>query len=392
MDNRQHERRRQGVHGLVTSLAVRGLLVAAVLLSLSCGIAGGLLRAGVVLPVPAASGWIGPAVAAHAFLMICTFMGTVIGIERAVAVKHRLAFTAPLASGLAGLVMLAGSPVAAAWLAVAAGAAFIAVNVIVVRRQRAPHTVLLLVGAFAWCIGNLLFAIDVPPAAALPWWFAFLVLTIAAERLEMTRLMRRRAGAAPALHALLVALLLGAALSVVSPAWGGLLYGAALVGLAAWLLAFDIARRTVKAQALSRYMAVCMLLGYGWLAAAGVAWAATSLGWPWRDLALHGLGLGFVFSMMLGHAPVILPALARVKLLFGPLFYLPLGLLHASLLLRLAGGPIDLRLLAAGAAGNALSIALFAATVAGSALAWRLKHPPASSSRSSSRHDTAAGH
>ena len=34
---------------------------------------------------------------------------------------------------------------------------------------------------------------------------------------------------------------------------------------------------------------------------------------------------GFVFSMMLAHAPVILPALARVKLLFGWLFYVPLG-------------------------------------------------------------------
>jgi hypothetical protein len=29
-----------------------------------------------------------------------------------------------------------------------------------------------------------------------------------------------------------------------------------------------------------------------------------------RDAALHGLGLGFLFSMMLGHAPVILPAVA----------------------------------------------------------------------------------
>src|SRR5688572_15351059 len=134
-------------------------------------------------------------------------------------------------------------------------------------------------------------------------WFSFLVLTIAAERLEMTRLMRRREGASQALHALLAAMLLGSAASAVSPLWGGLLYGASLVGLAAWLLCFDIARRTVMTGGLSRYMAVCLLLGYLWLAVAGVAWFATSMGRPYRDVSLHALALGFVFSMMLGHAP-----------------------------------------------------------------------------------------
>jgi len=77
--------------------------------------------------------------------------------------------------------------------------------------------------------------------------------------------------------------------------------------------------------------------------------AATSLGQPLRDAAFHALALGFLFSMMLAHAPVILPALARVKLQFGWLFYVPLALLHASLAVRLIGGRIDLSLLAAGA-------------------------------------------
>lgn len=372
-----------------STVAVRCLLPVAIVLSLVAGVAGGLLRAGVVLPERASGAWLSQAAVSHAFLMICAFMGTVIGIERAVAVKKRVAFAAPGASGIAGLLMLAGSPNVAAWLAVAAGLAFIAVNVLVVARQRAPHTALLLAGAVAWSVGNLLFATGAQPEAAVPWWFSFLVLTIAAERLEMTRLMRRREGASQLLHAVLAAMLLGSYVSAVSPLWGGLLYGASLFGLAAWLLCFDIARRTVMTSGLSRYMAVCLLLGYLWLAVAGVAWFATSMGLPHRDVALHALALGFVFSMMLGHAPVILPALARVKLLFGWMFYLPLALLHGSLVVRLVAGPVDLRWLATGAAGNALSILLFAATVAGAAIAWRVKHSP-----SSSRHDheAAAGH
>ena len=358
----------------MSTVIVRCIFLVAVVLSLLAGIAGGLLRAGVLLPEQVHGAWLGRAVISHAFLMICAFMGTLIGIERAVAVKRRICFAAPLASAAAGLLMLAGSPNAAAWLAVMAGLAFIAVNVLVVVRQRAAHTALLLVGAVAWFVGNLLFASNAQlAAAAVPWWFSFLVLTIAAERLEMTRLMRRRPGASPALFAIVAAMLLGCMVFAVS-AWGGVLYGASLIALAGWLLCFDIARRTVMARGLSRYMAICLLLGYVWLAVAGMGWVATSMGQPFQDVALHALGLGFVFSMMLGHAPVILPALARVKLTFGWMFYLPLVLLHASLMARLLPGPVELHLLATGAAGNALAILLFMATVAGSAIAWRMKH------------------
>ena len=136
-------------------------------------------------------------------------------------------------------------------------------------------------------------------------------------------------------------MLAGSAAFALSPVWGGWLYGLSLAGLAAWLVCFDIARRTVATHGLSRYMAVCLLLGYAWLAVSGLAWIATSLGYAVRDVALHALGLGFIFSMMLGHAPVILPALARVKLLFGWFFYLPLAVLHISLAVRLFFGPFD---------------------------------------------------
>jgi hypothetical protein len=259
-------------------------------------------------------------------------------------------------------------------LLVVAAVVFCGVNLLLLRRQRAAHTALLLVSALAWLAGNLLFAAQAPAGAVLPWWFAFLVLTIAAERLEMTRLMRRRPGAQASLYALLAALLLGAAASNPWPVAGGVLYGGALLGLAGWLVTFDIARRTVRAEGLPRYMAVCLLGGYGWLAVGGLCWIATALGGPARDAALHALGLGFIVSMMMGHAPVILPAVARIKLQFGNFFYVPLAVLHASLLLRVAGGAFDFRWRADGALCNALALALFAATAAGAALAWRRRH------------------
>jgi hypothetical protein len=75
----------------------------------------------------------------------------------------------------------------------------------------------------------------------------------------------------------------------------------------------------------------------------------------------------------MGHAPVVLPAVARVKLLFGRWFYAPLALLHASLLLRLAGGLAHAELQRSGTTLNAAALALFMLTIAGSALAWRVR-------------------
>lgn len=379
MDAAAHEPAGPPAHGMVIPRAVAGVpLAAGVAAALVVSILGGLLRVGLVLPGTADAAWLARGALAHAALVMCGFLGTVIGIERAVAARRGAAWLAPACSALAAVALLAGFPRTAGLLFVASATLFVAVNVLLVQRQRAAHTALLLAGACAWWVGNVLFALQAGAGAVLPWWFAFLVVTIAAERLEMTRLMRRRPGASASLLLVLAALGVGAALSGPFPRAGGVTFGAALVALAAWLFAFDIARRTVRAEGLPRYMAVCLLGGYGWLAVGGVAWSATALGLPARDAALHALGLGFVFSMIMGHAPVILPAIARIKLLFGPAFYLPLALLHASLLLRLAAGFTDFGWRAHGALANALAIALFAATAVAAAVAWRLRHagPP----------------
>lgn len=352
-------------------MSARPLFALSVAACLLAGIAGGLLRLGVGA---SAGAWIGHAAAAHGMLMLSGFFGSVIGIERAVAVRLRWAFAAPLASALAGIAMASAQPALGAWLAVAAAAVFTAVNVQVVLRQRAPHTWLLLAGALMWLAAALVHALGMPAQAALALGFAFLITTIAAERLEMTRLMRRRPLAQRALMLLVAALPLAGLLSGLAPRAGAVLYGAVLVLLALWLGVYDIARRTVFARGLSRYMAICLLTGYAWLGAAGVAWAGAGLGLPWRDLALHGLGLGFVFSMVMGHAPVILPAVARIKLSFGPWSYLPLAVLHGSLLWRVGPGLGDAVQRALGGRWNAAALALFALAMVVAALAWRRKH------------------
>ncbi|MBS2039877.1 hypothetical protein JST97_33135 [bacterium] len=55
---------------------------------------------------------------------------------------------------------------------------------------------------------------------------------------------------------------------------------------------------------------------------------------PASDRILHGVFIGFVLSMVLAHGPLIFPALCRLPIRFSHWFYLPLLLLHLSLLLR----------------------------------------------------------
>jgi hypothetical protein len=347
---------------------VRPSLIGLVAVSLVAAIGGGLLRAGVARQLLQVGDVASQALVAHAELMLSAFLGTAISIERAVALKARWSYLVPIGSGISGLLILNGAPQAGGWLAAAAAFVFVAVNAALAVRQWASHSSLLLLGAMAWLVGNLLAAIGRTDVSPVTWWFAFVVLTIAAERLEMTRLMRLQPAAEPLLRIVIVALLLGAVLSAATPQAGGVLFGTALLALSVWLARFDVARRTIHAHGLSRYMAVCLLTGYVWLGSAGIAWVGMSLAYPGRDLALHGLGLGFIVSMMMGHAPVILPAVARIKLRFGAWFYVPVMLLHGSLLLRLAGGVIAPEMRVVGAAANAVAIGAFALTIFASAL------------------------
>ncbi|HET8871691.1 MAG TPA: hypothetical protein VFM48_14685 [Aquabacterium sp.] len=353
---------------------MRPLFVALVAISLVSAVLGGLMRAGVDWPAVLAHNWVPTAAGLHSALMLCGFFGTVIGLERAVAVKRRWAFLGPLASAVGGVLLLNEAYAAAASAFVCSALVFVGVNTLIVWRQRAVHTVLLWVSAVVWLLANVRFMFMGLSETLFEAWFAFLVITIAAERLEMARLARLSRRAQIALVVILSLMLAGIVLTPSQIAVGRTLFGSALLLLAGWLGRFDVARRTVRSHGLSRYMAVCLLSGYVWLAVSGACWIGQAHGFPVRDAALHALGLGFVMSMVMGHAPVILPAVAGVKLHVDGRFYLPLLALHLSLLVRLAAGHFDSAWKAWGSGMNAAALVLFVITVISAARAWRARH------------------
>ena len=345
-------------------LRVAALTLAAA--ALVAGLAGGLARLGMPGPAPEVGAW-------HGALMASGFLGTVIGLERAIALGMRRALAAPFASGLGTVAILAGFVDAGLALWVIAPLALLAASVAIARRQPAAHTVLLAIAAGAWAVGNAAFAFGASRVAP-TWWFAFLVLTIAAERLELTRLMRRSDAGPPLFSAAVIALLAAAVLTGWNEAAGREVFGITLVAFAAWLATFDVARRTVRMHGLARYAAVALLAGYSWLAVGGFAWAFAPGA---RDLGLHALGLGFVFSMIFAHAPIVIPVVARLPVRYTPLFYLPLALLHAGLALRVTLGASDATLRLAGGVLDAAAVGLFAALLVASLGARDRRHAPA---------------
>jgi hypothetical protein len=174
------------------------------------------------------------------------------------------------------------------------------------------------------------------------WWLAFPILTIAAERLELSRFLPPSPSAKAAFALILVALSTG--LIAAPRDWGAEVFAAGLLALSAWLVKQDIARRTVRRRGFTRFIALCLLSGYAWLAVGGVAIVVSGglvPGSPSYDAALHALALGFVFAMIFGHAPIIFPAVMRVRMPYHWTFYAPLGLLHLSLAIRLAGDVVE---------------------------------------------------
>jgi hypothetical protein len=82
------------------------------------------------------------------------------------------------------------------------------------------------------------------------------------------------------------------------------------------------------------------------------------------DACLHALFLGFVFSMIFGHAPIILPAVLGVEIPYVRALYGPLALLHLSVLVRVVAdllGLVDVRGFAAIA--NVVALLSYAFTV-----------------------------
>lgn len=352
----------------------RAILLAA-MASLVVGALAGLGRLGLSTPLDWSATFESRAIVNHGALMVSGFLGTLIALERAVGLGWRPAYLAPACSALGTLLLLAGAPDLVGGGLMALGAlGLAAIYLSLVRRPTAHFLLVMALGAVMWLVGNALFAADRPVFESAPWWGAFLVLTIAGERLELRRIARPSTTILAAFYVCAAVLVAGAVVSVGEYGAGIRLYGAGLIALALWLARYDAAWRVARSPGLPRYMAVGLLAGYVWLVIGGVAavQAGAVYGGTEYDTVLHAVFLGFAISMVFAHGPIIFPAVTGINLAFTRAFYAPLLLLHISVAVRIAGNlQRDATVREWGGLLNAAALAAFIVTVLGSAVLAR---------------------
>ena len=316
-------RRKKGLRFLVLAIGAAALVL---------GLFTGLVRIGIALPGGAQG-----AAELHGSLMICGFFGTLISLERAVALGRWWGYGAPAVSAAGGLALLAARPSLAVVLFLPASLLLLLDSIMVIVRQRALFTIVLATAAACWGVGTLVWLLSGATANAVGWWLAFLVLTIAAERLELSRLLTPPPISQVTFAAAVLLILAGAARSELTagPAW---FTGVGFIAATAWLLNHDVALRTIRQTGQARFSAVCMIAGYVWLGVAGIVLLLVPPGAAAfsHDAAVHAIAIGFVLSMVFGHAPIILPAVTGVRVRYSAALYVALALLHVSVLLRVS--------------------------------------------------------
>ena len=273
----------------------------------------------------------------HGMLLIFGFVATLVALERATALGRWYGYLAPAILGVGGLLLLA-DPVpilVGKWVLTLGAAAFMLLYIPLWRRQYDAALLTQLLGAGLALAGALLWIGNDDFSRVVPWLVGFLVLTIGAERVELARItMGPKAGSRLLVHAWAITIALG--IGLVYDAAGSILLGLTLVSLVSWLVIHDVARRTIRATGVTRYMAACILSGYVWLAVAAIALLfGTPSTQPVYDAVVHGVFLGYTFSMIMAHATTILPAVLKIALPYTPMFWVPAGLLQVALIARI---------------------------------------------------------
>ncbi|MFZ5546346.1 MAG: hypothetical protein ACOZJZ_22545 [Pseudomonadota bacterium] len=348
-------------------------------LNLAAGLTGGLARLGWDMGR-------GSPLSLHGLLLVCGFFGTLLGLERALALRQAWGLGVPFAASMGGLLAWSGAPVEQAlllWLLASVGLLALYVRA-ATRGQRTLPVSVEMLGAACWFAGMLLWLQGNLAHEAMAAWMAFLVLTLAGEEREWAQ----RGTLAPAARGLFKAAVLLLPAAVLLALLEGLSewprrlgwqdasqrtwwIGSLLLGL--WLLWHDPARHHWRAPAWRGFGAQALTLGYGWLVAGGVLGLAGAW-WPMAAAgpAWHAVLLGFAFSVLFARVPALLPAMVRIEPRYSALLYLPLWGLAAGMALRI--GAMGFRhpvLLAASGVLAATAIGLYVLLMARAAWAGR---------------------
>lgn len=305
-------------------------------ISLIAGIVGGWYRMGWQIQIPNAA-------AMHGFLMIGGFMGGVITLERMITMNKKWWLVFPGFCAISIILGLSGHQQFMAIGQTLAAIGMLLFYLIHMQKDNSAYWYVLALGASCWIFGNIYVLMTNTIPFALPWWIGFILFTVLGERLELTRFLPVPQNSLYALYGMMFLFLLSLWLPM--HGIGRWLYVLSLACIVYWFAIHDMARRSIKKQGYSRYLGIGILTAYAWLFF-HVLSVLLFLDHPFGyDLYIHTFFLGFGFSMIWAHGPMILPAVLKLSFRpFHPILWVFWGIFQLSLLLRVIGTTMDINM------------------------------------------------
>ncbi len=296
--------------------------------NLIAGMWAGLIRLGWDLPVTSVA-------VHHGAIMVGGFLSTLIALEKAIPLKHKLALVVPVISALSLMMVVPGFYYTGLYFLVAgSGGLFLIHAYYLYLHPRDRSIILMLLGAGCLIIGNAMLIETQFYPASFPWWMGFLLFTITAERIELSKFLPVSVNAKYLLLSFLILFLSG--LLIPFHGVGKYLSSFAMIGVALWMLKHDVMRIGLKKKGLTRFSSVSLLIANGWLIIHGVLLVSMPDTAYSYDILIHSFFIGYAFAMIFAHGPIILPGVLGITSKpYHPVLYAWLFLVQGSLLIRL---------------------------------------------------------
>ncbi|MFZ6013563.1 MAG: hypothetical protein ACOYXT_24695 [Bacteroidota bacterium] len=270
---------------------------------------------------------------AHGAIMVGGFLGTLISIEKIIPLRNKFLFFIPALSGSSLLLFLLNMPQESILMVTLASLGLVVIFVYYYFKYKDLQYLIMLIGGICWLVGNvLLYSKNFYPAS-FPLWLGFILFVIVGERIDLMKFMPVT-NRAKFLLMFFLAMYLGSTLFHFHGA-GNYIAGISLIAVAVWLIKNDMISANISKSALTKYVAIALLCGYISLLICGVFILSLQGSAMAYDAVVHTFFLGFTFSMIFAHGPIILPGVLGVIVKpYHIIFYLFLSLLQASWLMR----------------------------------------------------------
>lgn len=264
----------------------------------------------------------------HAAILIGSFFGTLIMLERVITLPSRNALYLPLINGVSIFFFLFNQMDLAYGMLVTGGIVMLSLYLFFYLQQKNVVHFLFFFSAICYIVGFLAHFLDLSYDFRIHYWALYFLFTIVAERIELTRYLNVPSYFSWILAFLLLALSFSHLLSF-SYRW----YGVMVFLLALFLLRYDIAGKNIRSKDPHRFRGWALYVGYGWL----LIHAITSFFFTQSniDMRVHSFFLGFVMNMVFAHAGIILPAVLKKTMVFhAPSAYVVFIVFQVVIMLR----------------------------------------------------------